>query len=224
MNFIKIILKKFRRLVLTDFREEQLSEYFAYIISKNIKPNSINILDFGSGHYPKIIFELNNKLRILGFDTNIYCVDFYSDTELKILNSESETISFINFNQFEKIKIEFDLVIISDVLHHIGIENLVNEKNLKQVLKSKFILIKDHFEYSLFTRYLLIFMDFIGNYKDSVTIPKKYFSLSTYLNFLQNNNLKIIDEVPNIKLYAFFYFPMNLKKIQFIHLLKQNKE
>ena len=224
MNFIKIILKKFRRLVLTDFREEQLSEYFACIISKNIKPNFINILDFGSGHYPKIIFELKNKLRILGFDTNIYCVDFYSDTELKILNSESETISFINFNQFEKIKMEFDLAIISDVLHHIGIENLVNEKNLKQVLKSKFILIKDHFEYSLFTRYLLIFMDFIGNYKDSVTIPKKYFSLSTYLNFLQNNNLKIIDEVPNIKLYSFFYFPMNLKKIQFIHLLKQNKE
>tara|TARA_A100001035_G_scaffold268856_1_gene254275 strand:+ start:49 stop:723 length:675 start_codon:yes stop_codon:yes gene_type:complete len=224
MNLIKIILKKFRRLVLTDFREEQLSKYFADIISKNIKHNSINILDYGSGHYPKIIFELKKKLRILGFDTNIFCVDFYRDTELKVLNSESETISFINFNEFEKIKTEFDLAIISDVLHHIGIENLVNETNLEQVFKSKFVLIKDHFEYSLFTRYLLIFMDFIGNYKDSVRIPRKYFSYNTYLNFLQNNNLKIIDEVQNIKLYSSFYFPMNLKKIQFIHLLTQINE
>lgn len=222
MSVIKIILKKFRRLILTDFREEQLSKYFADIISKNISSNCINILDFGSGHYPKIIFELKERLRILGFETNIFCVDFYSDSELKVLNSESEIISFVNFNEFKKNITEFDLVVISDVLHHIGVENLLNEKNLEQVLKSKFILIKDHFEYSLFTRYLLIFMDFIGNYKDSVTIPKKYFTFDTYSNFIQNKNLKIIDEVQNIKLYSSLYFPMNLKKIQFIHLLKQN--
>ena len=222
MSLIRIILKKFRRVILTDFREEQLSIYYANLISKNISSNTINILDFGSGHYPKIIFDLNKRLRTLGFNTSIYCVDFYNDSELKVLNSESENILFINLNEFEKINNKFDLTIISDVLHHIGIENLVNEKNLEQVLKSKFILIKDHFEYSLFTRYLLIFMDFIGNYKDFVTIPKKYFSQDTYSNFLKNNNLNIIDKVENIKLYSSFYFPMNLKKIQFIHLLKKN--
>lgn len=222
MSLIRIILKKFRRVILTDFREEQLSKYYANLISKNISSNTINILDFGSGHYPKIIFDLNKRLRTLGFNTSIYCVDFYNDSELKVLNSESENILFINLNEFEKINNKFDLTIISDVLHHIGIENLVNEKNLEQVLKSKFILIKDHFEYSLFTRYLLIFMDFIGNYKDFVTIPKKYFSQDTYSNFLKNNNLNIIDKVENIKLYSSFYFPMNLKKIQFIHLLKKN--
>jgi len=65
-------------------------------------------------------------------------------------------------------------------------------------------------------------MDFIGNYKDSVAIPKKYFSYNSYTNFLENNNLKIIDKVEDIKLYSSFYFPFNLKKIQFIHLIKQN--
>ena len=98
-----------------------------------------------------------------------------------------------------------------------------NEKNLKKVLKSNFILIKDHFEYSLLTRYILIFMDFIGNYKDSVSIPKKYFSHNEYSKFLQKNNLKIVDKVENIKLYSSIYFPFNLKKFSlYIYLNKKS--
>jgi hypothetical protein len=221
MNIFKLILKKFRKLILSDFREEQLSNYFANIISKNISSKKIKILDFGSGFNPKIILKLDNKLRALGYDSKINCVDFYSDDELKVLNSESETISFINFSQFESLENRFDLVIISDVLHHIGIDRLEDEKNLKKAFKSNFILIKDHFEFSLITRYLLIFMDFIGNYKDSVSIPKNYFSHNKYSQFLQANNLEIIDKIENIKLYSFIYFPFNLKKIQFVHLLEQ---
>ena len=223
MKLIKAVLKILRNLILSDFRENQLSEYFAKIIFKNIKSKNIKILDFGSGFNPKVVLKLEDKLRTLGYESEIHCVDFYSDNELKILNSESEIITFINFNQFEIIDTNFDLVIISDVLHHIGIDRLEN-KNLKKVLKSNFILIKDHFEYSLITRYILVFMDFIGNYKDSVSIPKKYFSHNEYAKFLQENNLKIVDKVENIKLYSSIYFPFNLKKIQFIHLLKQKKE
>ena len=222
MNNVKKILRIFKKNKTFDFRDEQLSTYFSNIILKNITPKNIKILDFGSGYNPKVILNLINKLSLLGFDTSVYCVDFYSNSDLTLLNSTSENISFINFNEFEIIKTNFDLVIISDVLHHIGIENLGNDKNLNKVLKSKFVLIKDHFEYSLFTRYILIFMDFIGNYKDSVSIPKSYFSSNTYTNFLQKNNLKILDNVENIKLYSSFYFPFNLKKIQFIHLLKEN--
>lgn len=221
MKLIKAVLKIFRKLILSDFRENQLSEYFAKIIFKNIKSKNIKILDFGSGFNPKVVLKLEDKLRTLGYENQIYCVDFYSDNELKILNTESEVITFINFNQFEIIDTNFDLVIISDVLHHIGIDRLENEKNLKKVLKSNFILIKDHFEYSLVTRYILVFMDFIGNCKDSVSIPKKYFSHKEYSKFLQENNLKIVDKIENIKLYSFIYFPFNLKKIQFITLLKQ---
>ena len=221
MKLIKLVLKTFRTLILSDYRDKQLSKYFADIILDNISPYKIKILDFGSGFNPKVILKLENKLRTLGYESKIHCVDFYNDNELDVLNSKSEIITFINFNQFEITDNRFDLVIISDVLHHIGIDRLENEKNLKKVLKSNFILIKDHFEYSLLTRYILIFMDFIGNYKDSVSIPKKYFSHNEYSKFLQKNNLKIVDKVENIKLYSSIYFPFNLKKIQFIHLLKQ---
>ena len=221
MRLIKLVLKNFRKLILSDFRENQLSKYFANIIFKNISSKNIKILDFGSGFNPKVILKLQHKLKTLGYESKIHCVDFYSDNELEVLNTESETITFIDFNQLEIIDTRFDLVIISDVLHHIGIDRLEHEKNLKKLLKFNFILIKDHFEYSLVTRYILVFMDFIGNYKDSVSIPKNYFSQNKYSKFLQKNNLQIIDKVENIKLYSSIYFPFNLKKIQFIHLLKQ---
>ena len=67
-------------------------------------------------------------------------------------------------------------------------------------------------------------MDYIGNYKDSVSIPKNYFSPNKYSKFLQANNLEIIDKIENIKLYSSIYFPFNLKKIQFVHLLKQKPD
>lgn len=221
VKFFKLVLKTFRSLILSDFRENQLSNYFANTICKNINSKNIKILDFGSGFYPKVILKLENKLKSSGYKIEIYCVDFYSKNELDALNSESDVITFFNFDQLEIIDNSFDLVIISDVLHHIGIERLENEKNLKKVLQSKTILIKDHFEYSLITRYILVLMDFIGNYKDNVSIPKKYFTHDDYSKFLQENNLQIIDKVEKIKLYSFFYFPFNIKKIQFIHLLKQ---
>lgn len=224
MKIFKLILKKFRKLILSDFREIQLSKYFADLISKNINIKNLQILDFGSGFNPKVILKLEQNLKLLGYDCKILCVDFYSHNELNILKNESENISFTNFIQFQKLETRFDLVIISDVLHHIGINKLENDKNLKKSFKSNFILIKDHFEYSLITRSILIFMDFLGNYKDSVSIPKNYFTLNRYTKFLERNNLQIIDEVKNIKLYSYFYFPFNLKKIQFIHLLKQKKE
>ena len=222
MSYLKKNLKIFRKIILSDFRDQQLATYFSNIILKNITTKNIKILDFGSGYNPKVILSLENKLSMFGFETNIYCVDFYSNTDLKILNSESKNISFMNFDEFERINTQCDLAIISDVLHHIGIESLADDKNLNKVLKSKFVLIKDHFEYSLLTRYILIFMDFIGNYKDSVSVPKNYFNRKNYENFLQKNNLKIVDNIENIKLYSSFYFPFNLKKIQFIHLLKEN--
>ena len=220
MKLIKLVLKTFRTIILSDFRENQLSEYFANIIFKNVNSKNIKILDFGSGFNPKVILKLEDKLSTLGYESKIHCVDFYSDNELEVLNSESEIITFLNFNQFEIMDTQFDIVIISDVLHHIGIDRLEYDKNLKKALQSNFILIKDHFEYSLVTRYVLVFMDFIGNYNDSVSIPKKYFNIIEFSNFLEKNNLKILDKVNNIKLYSSIYFPFNLKKIQFIHLLK----
>ena len=222
MDLVKKILKHFRKTILSSFREEQLSQYFTNIISNNFSSDTLKILDFGAGYNPEVIYRLESKLRNLEFDIEITCVDFYSDADINKLNIKSENISFVKFEEIEISEENYDLVIISDVLHHIGIKNLEYDKNLMNVLNIKSILLKDHFEYSIFTRYLIIFMDFIGNYKDSVSIPNQYFNKKSYEQFLEKYNLKVVDKEENIKLYSMFYFPFNLKKIQFIHLLNSS--
>ena len=67
----------------------------------------------------------------------------------------------------------------------------------------------------------------LSDYRD--TQLSKYFANiifknirhNEYSKFILKNNLQIVDKVESIKLYSFIYFPFNLKKIQFIHLIKQ---
>ena len=59
-------------------------------------------------------------------------------------------------------KKQYDISICADVLHHVGVDNLKGIKKILSFLKnkSKNIFIKDHYEYSIFSRQLLRFMDF----------------------------------------------------------------
>ena len=109
-------------------------------------------------------------------------------------------------------------------MHHIGFENSDKIFTLLKDLStiSNFIIIKDHFEYSIFSRYLLRFMDFIGNYKDGVNIPKMYFSKEKYHKILNNLNIQKIEDVQGIKLYGALFIPFNFSKYQFINLLGRN--
>jgi len=106
-------------------------------------------------------------------------------------------------------------------LHHIGIErkgDLVQIlKNLK--LKSKYILIKDHFEFNIISRVILIFMDFIGNYYNNVSIPKKYFRENEFSELIKTSNLKIVKKITNKEYYGKKFLFFNNSKFHFICLL-----
>ena len=65
-------------------------------------------------------------------------------------------------------------------------------------------------------------MDFIGNYKDDVNIPKRYFTEKSFIQFINKTRLHEIDEIKNIKIYSKIFFPFTLSKIQFIKLFKTN--
>tara|TARA_X000000950_G_C13887042_1_gene649298 strand:+ start:175 stop:840 length:666 start_codon:yes stop_codon:yes gene_type:complete len=216
---LKKLLSFIRSTFLQDLREQRLSEYFSEIIIRNKPSDNLNILDYGSGFHPKVIINVSKLLNKQGIKLEINCFDFYTDENLNNLNKSFDNIKFLNLEDFDKTK-NYDFVFISDVLHHIGIDKKIEIKNLLDQLsnKSKFILIKDHFEYSIFSRMILIFMDFIGNYKDDVSIPKRYFKKDEFDILINEINLVKHDSIENLKLYSKLYYPFNKPKYQFLNL------
>ena len=107
-------------------------------------------------------------------------------------------------------------------MHHIGLEkNTKIYKKTKELKKiSKFLIIKDHFQYGFFSNLTLILMDFVSNYGDGTKIPKIYFNINTFEKFISRLNLKEIKRITNKKYYKWFWFYLNNEKLQFISILR----
>ncbi len=219
---MKNVLTKLRKTFLGLYREEQLSEYFYMLIKSHHKNKNIKILDYGSGFNPDLIFFLSRKLEQEGFVIDITCADFYKQQEIVELNKKFSNVTFINIHDLPK-DMSYDFSILSDVLHHVGVNLKETEDLLMSLIKvSKYVILKDHFEYSILSRQILRFMDFIGNYKDGVNIPKVYFSKEKYEKILEKLKIQKIDYIQGIKLYGTFFIPFNFSKYQFINLLSRN--
>lgn len=219
---MKNVLSKLRKTFLGLYREEQLSEYFYMLIKSHHKNKNIKILDYGSGFNPDLIFILSRKLEREGFVIDITCADFYKQQEIVELNKKFSNVTFINIHDLPK-DMSYDFSILSDVLHHVGVNLKETEDLLMFLIKvSKYVILKDHFEYSILSRQILRFMDFIGNYKDGVNIPKVYFSKEKYEKILEKLKIQKIDYIQGIKLYSTFFIPFNFSKYQFINLLSRN--
>ena len=172
---MKNVLSKLRKTFLGLYREEQLSDYFYMLIKSYHKNKKIKILDYGSGFNPDLIFILSRKLKLEGLDIDITCADFYTQEEIIELSKKFSTVTFININDLAK-GLSYDFSILSDVLHHVG----VNEKETEDILTflinaSKYVILKDHFEYSLLSRQILRFMDF--NISTDIAIHGFYWKL-----------------------------------------------
>ena len=175
-----------------------------------IKKRKINILDFGCGS-----MEISKKLEKLPFVENIVGVDTF------VSKFKTKKMQYIQFDEFfNKNKKKFDIIIVVDVLHHIGIER--SFKTLKKLSKiSKNIIIKDHFEFGFFSRQLLRFVDFYANYAYDVNIPKEYFNYVSWNRTIKKSHLKEVeliksfqqhDGVFNIILNKRHHFVSHLKK------------
>jgi hypothetical protein len=218
---MKNILRYLRKFLLSNVREENVAKYFFEIICKFHTRKKIYILDFGSGFEPNVAILLKKKLKNSRYEVFINCYDFYTNVELKKLNY-SKNLKFNQLKDLEFDKKKYDFAIISDVLHHIGVKKYSILKRVLKLLKckSKFLLIKDHFEYSIFSRLILIFMDFIGNYYNNVKIPKSYFRKNKFNELIKLVNLKIIAKIENKKYYSNKFLFFNNPNLQFIYLLK----
>ena len=138
------------------------------------------------------------------------------------MNNNKAGIKFFQIKKLKSINTKFDICLIIDVLHHIGIDESKKIYNITRKLKklSRFIIIKDHFQYGFFSNFILILMDFVGNYFDGVKIPSIYFNKESYKKFLKQLSLKEIRRINDKKYYKWYWFYLNSKKLQFISILK----
>ena len=227
IKLIKHFLKILRNIFVGDYRSKLLSEIFVNMILKySIKNEVIRIMDYGSGFQPQVIHFVYKKLKhTYNKNVIIYCFDAYSSQDLEKLNQNKNII----FNKIENIdldKANYDFCLLSDVLHHIGVEKVSELKNLINNLqnKAKFVLIKDHYQYGYFSNYTLRVMDFLGNYFNNVKTPRKYFTKKSFKYLLQLTNSTIVEEILNIKLYQSYFLFMSNPKFNFVYLIKKYRE
>ena len=104
-----------------------------------------------------------------------------------------------------------------------GVNNSTEIEKIINFLKSNsdFILIKDHYEFSLISRLILRFMDFIGNYYNNVNIPKNYFTKNSYKNLIKKLNLINYKEITDYYYYSKIFLFFSNPKLHFISILKK---
>lgn len=192
-----------------------LSKIISYEIIKIKKKinRKIYLLDYGCGKMDFTFFlKKNNVIK------KAICVDDYKlDQKINKYN----WLKYINLS-FNKVKFkdsQFDVSIVIDVLHHIGIDKC--GPILKKIYKSsKFIIIKDHFEYSHFSRQILRLADWYGNYGTSIKIPKKYFNEKKWQLLLKKYKLKQIKLIKNVKQHTGLFSIILPPRHHFISILK----
>lgn len=225
MNFLDQFAKFIRKYVLHNTRLENLTNvYISFIRKKKIK-----ILDFGSGYDGALIFLLSQKFEKLSYNYEIHCFDFYDKEFLVKHNKKNNRIRFFNLKDLEKksfIKNQrYDYAIISDVIHHIGI-NEVNtiKKIFNKISKvTNKIIIKDHFSENYFQTQVLRLIDFIGNRGTGTNVPNLYFSQKTFKKFLIENNLKVLKKKYPLVVRPKYYLFLSNPKLDFACLLKNYK-
>ena len=152
---------------------------------------------------------------------------FYSKKETIYLNNYyKNNLKFYSIKSLKKNKKKYDFALLNDVIHHIGIEK---EKSIIKIInklnkKSTFVFIKDHYQNSNISNFIIKVMDFLGNYFIDISIPKIYYSKKTFGSLIKKTNSKIIYSVDSIKLYPNHLLFMSNPDFNFASLLiKKNK-
>ena len=220
VNVIKNLLKLIRYLIVGNKRINKLSDSLVKIIqeqNKSYSKSKIRILDYGSGYEPYLINLIKKKIKNVELEIDNY--DIYTKKQIKYLNSKYK-MNFYNIKELKNNNKSYSFVIISDVLHHINSINYIKKVLINLNAKTKFLIIKDHFEYNFFSRQCLRIMDFFGNYYRNVSIPKKYFTEKCFLDLLHCSNIRVLKKYTNIRYYPKLFFFLSNPKLHFIYLCK----
>lgn len=215
-NLIDRMLILFHRVNSHVSRVDILSEELSNLIKKFDLVNSGRFLDVGCGDL-SLSRNISNRFP----NVDLISVDLYDLPSDLVFDPQ-----WRNYIKFDGVNLPFpdnyfDVAIFSDVLHHVDADHLI-ELLLEARRVSKYVLIKDHFEYGFFSRQMLRLMDFVGNYGYGVSIPARYFSASSFEKTLSNSNFTLVHLNVGIDLYerSFVFKTITSRKWQFTAVLK----
>lgn len=201
-------------------RTQLLSQLFAKVLSKVFDKNEeISCLDVGCGDMT--LAELVEEALPSSSWT---CMDVYKLPEdLKGIDRWSKYRQF-DGKEFPFEDNEFDVVLFSDVLHHA--QNKTHVLLAEAARISRVVLVKDHFEYSFWSRFCLWAMDFVGNWGYGVSLPRRYFTNEAFHQIVSEAGLQTRDLSTGIDLYQHIpvFRKILRKEWQFLAILEPTME
>ncbi|MEJ2697485.1 MAG: methyltransferase domain-containing protein [Candidatus Sulfobium sp.] len=155
---------------------------------------TIRCLDAGCGD-----MKIAEGVNRLCSRTDWQCIDLYDLPEHMRKNGRWSKYQKYDGRHFPFSDASFDIVLFCDVLHH--------ATNIPDLLRDaarvgRRIIIKDHFEYSFYSRVMLKVMDFIGNWGYGVPLPRKYFTPVSFQELCSSVGLSAAQLETGIDLYS----------------------
>ncbi len=207
-----IVVSDFIRKISKGDRLTSISNKVGSLIKKEAanKKKKVTVLDFGCGS-----MEISKKIQHKKFIKKIIGLDVFD------ANYKFKKLQYFKYKNLDNLKrFKSDVVILVDVLHHMGIDKShIVLKRLAQ--HSNTIIIKDHFEHSFFSRQLLRFVDFYANFAYGVTIPKKYFNIISWRKTVKKTKLTENYFEKNFQQHVGLFNFILHKKHHFISVLKK---
>jgi ubiquinone/menaquinone biosynthesis C-methylase UbiE len=197
-------------------RVDIISLRLAFYI-KNRFPGAqrIRCLDVGCGDV-----EIADRIGKYQPNTVWNCIDIHD-----LPDNLKDTEKWKKYMKFDGYNIPFDdktmdVILFCDVLHHCMDRAPILLREAVRV--GKIVIIKDHLEYSFFSRVMLKLLDFVGNWGYGVNLPRKYFNIEIFKEMCLNAGLDIKIMDVGIDLYSHL-FPLRFilrPEWQFIAVLE----
>ena len=200
-------------------RIRYLSDHYRELLLRIPPENShgLKLLDLGCGsmELTTSIAENNRDLAssITGMD--IYEPDPGRSCEIDYLRWDGAHIPMQDNS--------IDVVIASDLIHHIY---PAKERVFRETIRvAKWMIIKDHFEYSPVSRAILRGYDLIGNWRNALyganVFPVRYFDEQTFRTLCSESGYEIASIETGHNVYGDAYRLIFPPRYQFIALLKR---
>ncbi len=217
-GIIRSFLKRFHQSASHSHRHAVLAGVLAESIRQHTgDKKGATCLDVGCGDM-KLAEQVGESLP----GTHWTCMDIHVLPQE--LQEESRWKKYVTFDgsTFPFADNSYDVILFCDVLHHTGGGD---RRLLEEAARcGAVVVVKDHFEYSLWSRLMLWLMDFVGNWGYGVALPRRYYSKESFSRLTQEAGLRPLEMRVGVDLYSHLPMVRNLlrKKWQFIAVLARN--
>jgi hypothetical protein len=152
---------------------------------EELRHAKIKLLDYGCG-----VMSFSERLLNDGVIDSFIGVDIFPTPNSPDKTTEEKWSSYRQIPDagIDKSLGTFDLAIVTDVLHHANPDERAKILRTLSVI-SRFILVKDHFEYGAISRQLLRLADWYGNYAYGVNVPDRYFDQKSWKDLIEKAGL-----------------------------------